>query len=206
MSRRIPHGTYAEESSFFITTLNSLIHILEQNDKAGREIAINSLSNLLSRLQRLRLAGQINFNHAVPTWTKQCNKLHDRILRWHEELSEVPSSAPRVAAEIGMFQMFAHNPDPEHIDQYISMWESEDPRRGDRSGAPSPEPAMQQLRRAERSRAPSPEPVPIPHVPGLRIRRARRSRAPSPEPVPSKNSHRHVRIHAPASVLRGARR
>lgn len=151
MSSRVPHGAYAAESRFVKNTLRSLVHILEVNEGPGREVAINSLGNLLNHITPLRLAGQVHFKHST-AWTEKCNMLLLNITRWRDELTNTPSSGPRVAAEISSSMMFVAHALPTNVDYYTKLWEeSDDQRRGDRSGAPSPEPVPKQRNRKHRN-------------------------------------------------------
>lgn len=141
MSGRPAHATYDEERRWFETTLHAQVHILKDNHPPGREMAINSLGNLLGRVRGLRVSGQAFYRRDVARWTDKCNTLHEDVAHWRHELIHDPYSTNRVADDIEATMVdfgFAVSDsslyplDPQDLD--------DDPRRGDRSGAPSPEP------------------------------------------------------------------
>ncbi|EKV05984.1 Peptidase C45, acyl-coenzyme A:6-aminopenicillanic acid acyl-transferase [Penicillium digitatum] len=134
MSTRACHGTYEEERRYFMTTLHAQIDILQDNYRGGRQMVINSLSLLLLRVEGLRMSGQAHFTHDNPSWTDKCNKLQERMQCFRDTLVKDRSSTYRVAADIQNMMLFLNFCVAADI-QYRIL-----PDRGDRSGAPSPEP------------------------------------------------------------------
>lgn len=134
MSARVFHGTYEEERRHFMTTLHAQIDILQDNHKGSRKMVVNSLALLLLRVEGLRMAGQARYNHDNPSWTAKCKKLCERVRYFRDTLAMDPTSIHRVATEIDSMMIFLDFCVPADIEHRIS------PDRGDRSGAPSPEP------------------------------------------------------------------
>ncbi|KAJ9487512.1 hypothetical protein VN97_g5793 [Penicillium thymicola] len=134
MHERLSHGTYVEERRYFLTTLHAQIDILRDNHQGTRRMIINSLSLLLLRVDGLRMAGQACYNYDNPNWTAKCNKLYERVQSFRDTLSTDPTSIHRVATDIESMLIFLDFCVPADIEYRIS------PDRGDRSGAPSPEP------------------------------------------------------------------
>ncbi|OQE41350.1 hypothetical protein PENCOP_c005G03313 [Penicillium coprophilum] len=135
MAGRAPHGTYEQERSHFMTTLHAQIHILKDKDFEGNvKMVINSLDVLLRRVASLRMAGQAHFNFDNSSWTARCNKLHERLEYFIDTLDRDHSSAGRVAREIESMLLLVDFCIPRDTQYKIR------PDRGDRSGAPSPEP------------------------------------------------------------------
>ncbi|KGO72949.1 hypothetical protein PITC_061770 [Penicillium italicum] len=134
MSTRAFFGTYEEERRYFMTTLHAQIDILQDNHKGNRKMAVNSLKILLQRVEGLRLSGQSRYPHDSPYWTDRCNMLYDRIKIFRDTLISDKSSTSRVAADIENMMLFLDFCVPADVEYRIM------PGRGDRSGAPSPEP------------------------------------------------------------------
>ncbi|KAJ5561779.1 hypothetical protein N7535_003761 [Penicillium sp. DV-2018c] len=147
MAGRAPHGTYEQERRHFLTTLHAQIDILRDNRPGNRQHAIHSLELLLHRVRGLRMAGQAHFAHDNPEWTRKCNNLHGQIVAFRDYLMQDPKNTRRVANAIESMLVFADFFINDNMKFRILCEESqgmrtrdEDPRRGDRSGAPSPEP------------------------------------------------------------------
>ncbi|KAK4862147.1 hypothetical protein LT330_003285 [Penicillium expansum] len=134
MSTRACHGTYEEERRYFMTTLHAQIDILQDNYRGGRKMVINSLTLLLLRIEGLRMSGQARYAYDNPNWTDKCNQLHERMEVFRDTLFRDPSSTYRVAADIQNMMLFLDFCVPADIEYRIT------PGRGNRSGAPSPEP------------------------------------------------------------------
>ena len=134
MSGRSFHGTYEEERRHFMTTLHAQIDILKDNYKGSRQMVIKSLNLLLLRVEGLRMSGQAHFDHDNSSWTVKCNKLYERVQSFRDTLVKDWNSTHKVANEIESMMIFLDFCVPADI-QYRIM-----PDRGDRSGAPSPEP------------------------------------------------------------------
>ncbi|KAJ5182141.1 hypothetical protein N7449_012288 [Penicillium cf. viridicatum] len=134
MPVRVFHGTYEEERRHFMTTLHAQIDILQDNHKGSRKMVVNSLALLLLRVEGLRMAGQARYNYDNPSWTAKCKKLCERVRYFRDTLAMDPTSIHRVATEIDSMMIFLDFCVPADIEYRIS------PDRGDRSGAPSPEP------------------------------------------------------------------
>ncbi|KAJ5494163.1 hypothetical protein N7463_010250 [Penicillium fimorum] len=135
MAGRAPHGTYEQERCHFMTTLHAQIHILKDRDYEGNvTMVINSLDVLLRRVARLRMAGQAHFKFDNSSWTAKCNKLHERLEYFIDTLDRDNSNAHRVARDIESMLLFVDFCIPRDAQYTIG------PDRGDRSGAPSPEP------------------------------------------------------------------
>lgn len=117
-----------------MTTLHAQIDILQDNHKGSGKMVINSLSLLLLRIEGLRIAGQARYTYDNPNWTAKCNKLYERVQYFKDALVKDPTSNYRVAADIESMMIFLDFCVPADIEYRIS------PDRGDRSGAPSPEP------------------------------------------------------------------
>lgn len=152
MSGRPRHGTYEQERSYVMTTLHAQIDILKDNYTGNRQMSINSLGNLLNRMTALRMAGQIKNSDDNPRWTEKCNELNVNIVNWREQLIQNPKCTRAVANDIETLMIFLDFCLPTDMDnrkdlQYrIGYTDSDGPRRGDRSGAPSPEPLPRQDR------------------------------------------------------------
>ncbi|CAI7635577.1 unnamed protein product [Penicillium glandicola] len=134
MAQRAFHGTYEEERRYFMTTLHAQIHILKANHKGTRKMVINSLGLLLLRVEGLRMSGQAHFKRDNTSWTSKCNQLHGRVQYFRDTLAQDRNSTGRVANDIESMMLFLDFCVPENVHYRIQ------PDRGDRSGAPSPEP------------------------------------------------------------------
>ncbi|KAJ6143327.1 hypothetical protein N7471_002780 [Penicillium samsonianum] len=134
MPGRASHGTYEEERRYFMTTLHAQIDILKDNYKGSRKMVINSLSLLVLRVEGLRMSGQARSSYDNPSWTAKCNKVYERIQYFRDTLAKDRNSTYRVANDIESMMIFLDFCVPADIQYRIS------PDRGDRSGAPSPEP------------------------------------------------------------------
>jgi hypothetical protein len=93
------------------------------------------------------MAGQAQFKHDNPNWTSKCNKLYSQIASFRDTLTQNPKSTRQVANDIESMMIFLDFCIPDDIRFRVLVKEFqgmrtryEDPRRGDRSGAPSPEP------------------------------------------------------------------
>jgi hypothetical protein len=139
-----------------MTTLHAQIDILKDKHPGNRQMSIKSLDNLLNRITALRMAGQIEHAEDNSRWTDKCNELYANIVNWRDELAEDPDCTWAVANDIETMMILSdlclptdmHNRmDFQFRITYDSDWDSvqalldeDEPRRGDRSGAPSPEP------------------------------------------------------------------
>ncbi|KAJ5793660.1 hypothetical protein N7457_000259 [Penicillium paradoxum] len=136
MARRSSHGTYTEERTYFLTTLHAQIDILKDNYKGNREQVIKSLGLLLRRIDSLRMAAQAHFVSENPSWTDKCNHLHQKVGGFRDTLVKDPKSTRRIATDIESMMIFLEFCIPWDLQYHIGC----EDRRGDRSGAPSPEP------------------------------------------------------------------
>ncbi|KAJ5861699.1 uncharacterized protein N7529_009009 [Penicillium soppii] len=145
MSGRPRHGTYEQERSYVMTTLHAQIDILKDNYPGSRQMSINSLGNLTNRMNGLRMTGQVKNNYE-PSWTEKCNHLSSKISNWREQLILESTCPIKVANDIETTMMFLNFCFPADMHNRNGLkWifgsrSSDEPRRGDRSGAPSPEP------------------------------------------------------------------
>ena len=145
MSGRPRHGTYDQERGYFMTTLHAQIDILKDNYAGNRQMSINSLGNLLKRMTALRMAGQTKNLRDNHIWTEKCNKLNLKIINWREDLIKDPKCTRTVANDIETTMIFLDFCLPTDmynrtdLQYWIGSRDSDDSRRGDRSGAPSPE-------------------------------------------------------------------
>ncbi|KAJ5135592.1 uncharacterized protein N7515_004870 [Penicillium bovifimosum] len=146
MPQRAAHGTYEQERSHFMTTLYAQIDILKDNYPGNRQHVIHSLGLLLHRVRGLRMAGQALFKHDNPNWTSKCNMLYERVATFRDTLIQNPKSTRQVANDIESMMIFLDFCIPEDmqfrvlVDKFNRFSTREEPRGGDRSGAPSPEP------------------------------------------------------------------
>lgn len=139
MSGRAPHGTYDEERSHVLITLHAQIHILKDNYPGNRRMTINSLGLLLNRVKGLRMAGQLHHRRNNAAWTDKCNTLYSKLVHWRNELIQDPNCTHLVANNIEATMILLDFVVSVEIQYRISLCDVNEPRRDDRSGAPSPE-------------------------------------------------------------------
>ncbi|KAJ5481780.1 hypothetical protein N7475_000592 [Penicillium sp. IBT 31633x] len=138
MPGRSSHGTYEQERNYFLTTLHAQSHILKDNFPGNRQQVIKSLGLLLLRVDGLRMSGQTHDKRDNHRWAEKCNKLYAQVTTFQNTLIEEPSSTRRVANDIEAMMIFVNFCIPKDLQYRV---QDEDPKRGDRSGAPSPEPS-----------------------------------------------------------------